>query len=84
MEDYGDMEKTGSIGHELPTNDRETTTEAGDLILYQGDTFVICYAPNTWDFTRLGKIKNVSRTELKKVLGEGEVTVTLSLNTNGK
>lgn len=84
MEDYGDMEKTGSIGHELPTNDREITTEAGDLILYQGDTFVIYYAPNTWDFTRLGKIKNVSRAELKKVLGKGDVTVTLSLNKNGK
>lgn len=84
MEDYGNMEKTGSIGRGLPKNDRETTTEAGDLILYQGDTFVIYYAPNTWGFTRLGKIKNVSEAELKKVLGKGDVTVTLSLNKNGK
>jgi len=25
--------------------------------LYQGNSFVIYYAPNTWSLTRLGKIK---------------------------
>lgn len=84
MRDYGNMEKTGSLGQELPTNDREITTEAGDLILYQGNTFVIYYAPNTWDFTRLGKIENVTQAELKKALGRGSVTVTLSLGKPAK
>ena len=79
MEDYADMEKVGSLGHDLPTNDEQITTEAGDLILYQGNSFVIYYAPNSWNFTRLGKINDVSGEELREILGEGDVSVTLSL-----
>ena len=79
MQDYGDMEKVGSLGQDLPVNDEQITTEAGDLILYQGNSFVIYYAPNTWNFTRLGKINGVSAEELQDILGEGDVTVTLSL-----
>ena len=55
MLDYGSMEKVGDIGTDLPTNDEQITTEAGDLILYMGSAFVIYYAPNSWNFTRLGK-----------------------------
>jgi hypothetical protein len=64
---------------EIATNDERITTEPGDLILYQGNAFVIYYAPDTWSFTRLGKINNVTRQELINILGEGNVTVTLSL-----
>jgi hypothetical protein len=77
MRDYGNMEKVGSFGRNLPTNDERITTEPGDLILYQGNQFVIYYAPNTWSFTRLGKINGVTRQELLDVLGQGNVTVTL-------
>ncbi len=79
MSDYGNMEKVGSFGRDFPRNDESITTEAGDLILYQGSAFVIYYAPNTWSFTRLGKIDNITALELKEVLGAGDVTVTLSL-----
>jgi len=78
MQDYGGFEKVGSLGQTLPRNDEQITTTAGDLILYQGNSFVIYYAPNTWNFTRLGKINNISQEELKKTLGNGNVTVTLS------
>jgi hypothetical protein len=77
MRDYGNMEKVGGLGRDLPTNDERITTEPGDLILYQGNSFVIYYAPNTWSFTRLGKINNVTREELKRILGAGDVTVIL-------
>ena len=79
MEDYANMEKVGSLGIRLPRNDRQTTTGPGDLILYQGHNFVIYYDTNSWNFTRLGKIDNVSQAELKKALGKGDVKVTLSL-----
>ena len=79
MQDYGDMEKVGSLGQDLPTNDEQITTEAGDLILYQGNSFVIYYAPNSWNFTRLGKINDITAEELQEILGESDVTVTLSL-----
>ena len=77
MHDYGNMEKVGGLGRNLPTNDERITTEPGDLILYQGNSFVIYYAPNTWTFTRLGKINNVTREELINILGKGNVTVIL-------
>lgn len=79
MHDYESMEKVGSLGMDLPGNDEQITTEAGDIILYQGSAFVIYYAPNSWNFTRLGKIDDVTGAELKEVLGDGNVTITLSL-----
>jgi len=79
MRDYGNMEKVGSLGQNLPRNDEPITTEAGDIILYQGNALVIYYAPNSWTFTRLGKINNVTPKELKDILGSGNVSVTLSL-----
>jgi hypothetical protein len=79
MRDYGNMEKVGPLGMDLPRNDEQITTEAGDIILYQGNALVIYYAPNSWNFTRLGKIDNISSEELKAILGVGNVTITLSL-----
>ena len=79
MRDYANMEKVGPLGMNLPRNDQQITTEAGDIILYQGDALVIYYAPNSWNFTRLGKIDNMSAEELKEILGSGNITVTLSL-----
>ncbi|WP_202615289.1 cyclophilin-like fold protein [Traorella massiliensis] len=40
---------------------------------------MIYYAKNYWNFTKLGRIENVSKEELKKLLGHQDVTVTLSL-----
>ncbi len=80
MSDYGNMEKVGGFGFSLPTNNENINTEAGDLILYQGNSFVIYYDTNSWNFTRLGKLDNVNQRELKDILGNGNVNVTLSLS----
>jgi hypothetical protein len=79
MRDYENMEKVGSLDTSLPRNDESITTQPGDLILYQGNALVIYYEPNTWNFTRLGKINDVTQEELKEALGTGDVSVTLSL-----
>lgn len=81
MSDYGDMEKVGSLGTSLPRNDRQTTTQPGDLILYLGNSFVIYYDTNSWNFTRLGRLDGVStRQEVLELLGgKGDITVTLSI-----
>ena len=79
MEDYAHMEKVGTLPFRLPTNDQPLATQAGDLILYLGSSFVIYYAPNSWRFTPLGRIEGVTAQELKRVLGRGDATVTLSL-----
>lgn len=79
MSDYAGMEKVGTLEFDLPQNNKNIKTEAGDLILYQGSNFVIYYDNNNWSLTRLGKIDNISQKELINILGEGSVIVTLSL-----
>lgn len=80
MNDYARMEKVGPIGTTLPQCDERLTTQPGDLILYRGQYFVIYYAQNTYSLTPLGKINNITSNELIKILGNDDVTVTLSLS----
>ena len=75
MSDYGNFEKVGDLPWELPTNDESITTEPGDIILYQGNKITIYYDENTWDFTRLAKIEDVTTEELLEALGTDDVTV---------
>ena len=79
--DYGGFEKVGALGRSLPTSDTDITTQAGDVILYNGDNIVLFYGSNSWSYTRLGKIQYKSLDELKSFLkaGGGTISVTLSL-----
>ncbi len=79
LEDYGNFEKYGPLPQSLPTNDEPLDTDSGDLILYQGRYFVMYYDRNSWTFTRLGRLKGITKEELKQLLGTGTVTATLSL-----
>ena len=74
LDDYGNFEKVGDLGTSLPRNDETITTKEGDIILYLGNKLCLYYQ-NTWDFTKLGHIKDT--TYLKEALGKGSVTVTL-------
>ncbi|MBO4534271.1 MAG: hypothetical protein J5726_11340 [Treponema sp.] len=78
MHDFSNFEKVGELPVTLPRNDTPTNTDAGDLILYLGKRFVIYYDKNSWDFTPLGKVDGVTKAELKKILGEGNVTAVLT------
>ena len=51
--DYGGFEKVGALGRSLPTSDTQTTTQAGDVILYSGNQIVLFYGSNSWSYTRL-------------------------------
>jgi len=79
MHDYGNFEKVGSLGFDLPRNDRKITTSPGDIILYLGNQLTIYYDENTWSFTKVARIDGVSGEDLKEILGSGDVVVTLSL-----
>ena len=77
--DYGGFEKVGDLGHTLPRSDAQTTTEAGDVILYSGNQIVLFYGSNSWSYTRLGKMQG-SASEIKEILTESNpITVTISL-----
>ena len=79
MHDYGNFEKVGSIGSNLPRNDKPITTKPGDVILYQGNQITIYYDENSWNFTKLGEVQGVGRRELKSILGSSNVSVRFSL-----
>ena len=93
MTDYGNFEKVGPLGTKLPRNDTQITTQAGDIILYQGNQITIYYDTNSWNFTRLGKVvstlrqssgtasstTSITQAELKKILGKGNVTAVFSV-----
>lgn len=82
MNDYGDMEKVGQLGFSLPAENRQTTTGIGDMVLYQGNSLVIFYGRNSWSYTPLGKVDNVSTRErmLELLGGKGEIELTMSLD----
>ena len=79
MSDYGNFEKVGDLPEIIPTNDKNYKTKPGDIILYLGKHITIYYNTNTWNFTKLGEIENVTQAELKQVLGKGDCEVTFSI-----
>ena len=78
MSMYGGFEQVGSLGTSLPHSDSQTTTQAGDIVLYSGNQIVVFYGSNSWAYTRLGRITDHSAAELAALLGNGDVTITLS------
>ena len=78
MSKYGGFEQVGSLGSELPSDDVQTQTEAGDIVLYSGSKIVVFYGSNSWEYTRLGRITDKSAEELTELLGGDDITLTLS------
>ena len=79
MSMYGGFEQVGSIGQSLPRDDRQTTTTSGDIVLYSGNQLVVFYGSNSWAYTRLGHITDQTPAQMKALLGNGDVTITLSM-----
>ena len=79
MSMYGGFEQVGSIGQSLPRDDNQTTTQAGDIVLYSGDQIVVFYGSNSWAYTRLGHITDKSAQEMAELLGNGDVTITIKM-----
>lgn len=77
MSMYGGFEQVGSLGRSFTSEDEQTTTGAGDIVLYNGNQLVVFYGSNSWAYTRLGKIQNLSEQELTELLSNGDVTMTI-------
>jgi hypothetical protein len=76
---YGGFEKVCQLGKTLPRNDKQITTEAGDVMLYSGNQIVFFYGANSWSYTKIGKVEASSIEELESVLSGPETEVILSL-----
>ncbi len=73
---YGGFEQVGPIGQSIVRDDQQTTTGAGDIVLYSGDQIVVFYGSNSWAYTRLGHV-DLSQEEMEDLLGNGDVELTL-------
>ena len=79
MHDYGSFEKVADLPRSFPRNDKQIDTDAGDIVLYQGNSITIYYDKNSWNFTRLARIDNVNKKRLQQILGKGNVKATFSV-----
>ena len=80
MSDYSGFEKVGPLGRSLTTSNSQTTTAAGDIVLYNGNNIVMFYGSNSWSYTRIGKIDDL--TDWTAALGNGDITVILLWQNN--
>lgn len=78
LSDYGGFEKVGALPQPLPASDSHITATAGDIMLYQGRNIVIFYGSNSWSYTRLGRIDGADADAVRRFLGSGDVTLTIS------
>ncbi len=78
MSMYGGFEQVGAIGSDLPRNDVQTATAAGDIVLYSGNQMVVFYGSNTWAYTRLGHITDKTTEELTQLLSNGDTVITIT------
>ncbi len=76
---YSGFEQVGSIGTSLPHNDVQTTTAAGDIVLYSGNQIIVFYGSNSLANTKLGRITYKSASEMMDLLGNEDVTITISI-----
>ena len=84
MSMYGGFEQVGPIGESLPRDDRQISTQSGDIVLYSGNQLVVFYGSNSWAYTRLGKIVDKTSPELSELLGNGDVSITITLDNTGR
>ena len=77
----GGFEIWGALGFSLPTSNQQITAQPGDVILYNGSNICIFYGSNSWSYTRLGKIDDLTGNELRTFLkaGQSNISVTLSV-----
>ena len=79
MSMYGGWEQVGPLGASLPADNHRITTRPGDIVLYSGNQIVVFYGPNTWEYTMLGHMDGLSDEEITRLLDNGDITLTLSL-----
>lgn len=75
---YGGFEQVGALGTTLPSNDVDTVTEPGDIVLYSSSNIVIFFGTNSWAYTRLGHIEDRSEDELKSMLGSNSAVLMIT------
>ena len=82
LDTNGSFEIWGPLGFSLPTSNTQITAQPGDVILYNGSNICLFCGSNSWSYTRLGHIDDMTEAELRTFLhiDESGISVTLSLD----
>lgn len=78
MQDHSGFEKVGSLGRNLPSENVQMQAKPGDIVLYNSNQIVVFYGSNSWSYTKIGSISDLSGWE--SALGTGDITITFSLD----
>lgn len=78
LSDYGGFEKVGPLGRSLTATNERITTGPGDIVLYNGDNIVLFYGNNTWEYTPIASVADLSGWQ--EALGSGDVEAVFSLD----
>jgi hypothetical protein len=73
--EYWGFEKVWDLGFDLPREDIQITTEAWDLVLYNWNQISLFYDSNSWSYTKLWKVQNITESDF----WDWDITLTLSL-----
>ncbi|MDO4284902.1 MAG: cyclophilin-like fold protein [Eubacteriales bacterium] len=76
---YGGFEQVGSLPQEFVRSDVQMTTVPGDIVLYSGNSVVLFYGSNSWAYTKLGHIENLTADELRDLLEREGTQVVFTL-----
>lgn len=75
---YGGFEQVGSLGGTIVSNDTYLTSTVGDIFLYSRNQIVIFFGSNSWQYTKLGHIENMSNDEIITLLDVPSVVINLT------
>ena len=73
--EYWWFEKVWNLGFSLPREDKQITTQLWDLVLYNWNQVSLFYDSNSWSYTKLWKVQNITESDF----WDWDTTLTFSL-----
>ena len=76
---YGGFEQVGRLPQSFSRSDTQMTAQPGDIVLYSGNQLVVFFGSNSWSYTKLGHINDLSADELTVLLDKDQTVIELQI-----
>lgn len=77
---YGRFEQIGKLPFQLDQKDEHQVANPGDIMLYQGNYFVVFFGEHSWTYTKLGSIQNFSSNKAGQLLDQPETQIEITID----
>ena len=74
---YGGFEQVGHLPQDIVSSDSRIETKPGAIVLYNQNQITFFFGSNTWSYTPLGRIVNLSNEEITSLLNVTGLTISL-------